>query len=115
MSTLSKIHYTSDDVLVLRDMCIDFISVRGISFRGGVYATMSYVTHSVVKIPYNTEYKDYTIKLYKILKTHASQTFKGSPSKIRAFIYTVDFNDVPLYINDPELNLFVQWRLKIGK
>lgn len=34
---------------------------------------------------------------------------------VNTFIFYVPFDDVPLYINVPEMQLYVKWRLKICK
>ena len=35
--------------------------------------------------------------------------------KVSAFIFTIKLRNVPLFLNDNDLKLFVEWRLKIAK
>lgn len=96
IKAISKISYDSEDIAVLIELasqmdCMDSWKIQK-SFLG-------------------VGFKEYPLVLYKAIKKIRGQKF----SKYRYFVYTVPFEEVPLYINSKNLKFFVQWRMKIGK
>jgi hypothetical protein len=56
---------------------------------------------------------------YKFIED-TMKSWLGSFGKVQgnralSFIFDTDLNKVPLYINDKDLKMFVEWRLKIAK
>jgi len=50
--------------------------------------------------------------LFSFLKTEYR---KDRLESVRNFVFDVPFEDVPLYVNDKNVQVFLKWRLTIGK
>ena len=96
IQAIAKINYTNEDIIDLIELASYDNSELGWKIQKGFLG---------VRVD------QFRLVLHKIIKKLPGGQF----NEFRDFIYTVPFEEIPLHINSESLNLFVLWKVKIGK
>jgi hypothetical protein len=102
-----KSTYTVDDCAVLHSVLRDI--------RGAIdaYTFFSEVMSTATQVLYVRELG--VGELERLIEGWLYRNFHRKADLMCEFIFQTDLENVALYINNAELKLYVQWRLKINK